>query len=223
MEIVKQIDVRSADAKWIFEQKINSGVPVVTIAVIKLSKVYELSIKQCLYACMAMSGLVEKIYKVKTKMLKLIEDFETLIDAQKIKIEKIDIKVLGVYELHVSDPIVGDLINILEVYDRLSCILSIANRLNVFKGNRHKYFKAVNNNRGRIYSILLDILDINLSELSTVSLTQYLNKEEAYLKASKTQGEVRPASLYAVLNMDIFPRHHAAIRNTILSKLKQME
>lgn len=223
MKIKKKVEIRSPDAKWILEKKLNTNASMVTIAIIKVSKIYELVGNQYLYAYIVLSNLLEKIYKAKTKMLKLVGDFEKLILDNKIDLKSFDIDVLNTYEMHASDPVTVELISMLEIYDRLSCLLIIANRLNVFKKGRHKFFRAVSNNRGRMYTIFLEILNIDLVKLPPVSIMQYLNNEDAYKEASKTMGKVKPAVFFAAFDLDMFPRLPATERNTIIHKLKHME
>lgn len=223
MKINKNIEIHAQHTKWIFEKKLKNGSSAIQITMIKLSKIFEYACQEKLYAYIVLSQLFEPMYKVKKIMLKLLADFEKLIKDQNVDLDAIEFESKGFYQIQIGSPIVGEMANLLELHDRLNCLLWAMNKLNLFKKDGHKFFRAISKNQHRIYSIMMQILSVNENDLKTVSINQYLNNEEAYQQASKKLGIVSPAELFAALSIEMFPRLPPATRNRVIHKLKHME
>ena len=224
MEIIKKIEVRSNEAKYILNMKVKSGGSFVEATLTQMGKIYRLTANQYLFPCISMIRIYGEMSKVKDAMQKHIKDFEKVLHGSTNNLEKINTPVQAVYELRVGNPIIGEMVSLLEMYDYLSTLLWLANNLNLFKKDRHKYFRAVSNNKKRILSIFKITLSLvrNDDKMKLVTISQYLNKDEAFLKVADLLGEIKPALLYSALNIEAFPRFKAEERNIMIQKLKLM-
>ena len=223
MEIRKKIDVHSPDTKWIMDQKLKNGQTLVKGAAIKLIHIYDMASEQYVYAYMTLSQLLAQIYKVKGTMQKLVGDFESLLASNQIKLSDFSFPVKKTYELQIGIPLVAELMGLLEIFDKLNCLLSVANKLNLFRKGHQHYYRAITKNRGRIHGVFVSILEVNFQKLKTVTIEQYLNKDSAYLQAAETMGIIRPAALFGALNIGVFPWLPTRARNTVFHRLKHME
>lgn len=223
MEIKKKINIHSRDANWIMEQKLKNGQPLIKGAALKLIAIYDIASQQHVYAYMTLSQLLSQIYKAKSTMQKLVGDFESLLASNQIKLSDFNIPIKKTYEFQIGIPLVGELMGLLEIFDKLDCLLSVADKLNLFKKGHQQYHRAISKNRGRIHKVFLNILDVNYHDLKAVTIEQYLNKDPVYFKAAETLGVVRPAALFGTLNIGIFPWLRARNRNTVFHQLKHME
>ena len=225
MEIIKKIDIRSAEAKHLFDRRVKNGGSFVEAALTQMGKVYRLAIQQYLYPYVALLRVYGEISKAKDAMEKLIRDFEKILDNPKAGLANLSTSIKSTHEIRIGNPVVGEMVYLLELYDRLSTLLWLANNLHLFgKGDRTKYFRAVSNNTKRVMSVLKITLALVREDekMKLATIDQYLNHDETYLKAAEILGEIKPAVLFSALSIDAFPRFRADERNLMIHKLKKM-
>ncbi len=225
MEIIKKVEVHSREAQHLLDKRIKSGGSFVEAALTQMGKLYRLAIEQYLYPYIALIRIYGEMAHAREAMEKLISDFEQVLNMDPASSNRIKTSVKSSYEMRIGNPIVGEMVYLLELYDRLSTLLWLANNLNLFKkGDRHKYFRAVSKNSARVMGVfkitLAFVREDDKMRLATIS--QYVNQEPAYLSQAAQLGDIKPALLFNALSIDAFPRFKAEERNLMRYKLKQM-
>jgi len=223
VEIRKKIKIHSSEAKWILEKKLSNDALAIQISMVKLSRIYRIAYKnQAAYAYITLSHILERIYKTKQSLQKLADQLDQVLLDKKIDFSNIEILDSKIYDMRIGVSLSGELIALIELYDRVNCLIKIADKVNLFK-NRYTFLKSLSRCHRYIMRVISDILSVDESKIDKISISQYLNNTTEYLEVSKAMGEITPEALYAALNIDMFPRLPPVTRNKIIHQLKHME
>ncbi len=222
MEIIKKFEIKSSEARYLMNKKMKGGSIYIVAALIQLSRLYHLAGKEYLYPYIALIKICGEMSKARSTMEKLIHDFNKVLKKYQKEGDQLINRVRAAYELRIDNPIAGELVNLIELFDELSCLLWTTNNLNLFQEGRYRYFKAVDQNSKRILGILRLIFALGKDTGKTTTILEYLDNDAAYQEARKSLGIVKPALLFSALHIEALPRFTAKRRNIILKKLKKM-
>lgn len=222
MEIIKKIEIKSYEADHLLSKKMNNGGRLFIAAITQLSRIYYLARQELLYPYIALIKLYGEMDKAKCTMEKLIRDFEKVLKGFDKDGTLLVSRIRSTHQIRIDNPLAGELTSLIQLFDHLSCLLWIANNLNLFREYRFRYFKAVDQNSKRILNILRLIFALGKGKDTEVTITHYLNGDPAYLTLKDTLGEVKPALLYSALNLELLPRFSTQKRNIIIFRLKEM-
>lgn len=223
MEIIKKIEIRSTQARFLMERKMKNGGSFVVAALVQVGQVYRLAKQEYLYPYILLLNISAQISKVREVMQKIIKDFEKALVSRKIDSSKFEAPVKETYEVRIGNPLIGEIVNLIEQYDRLSLLLCLTNNLNLFRGEQHFYI-AANKNSRRVLEVFKNCLGISRKQtkMKSVTISHYLQNDSAYLEIKDVMGEIRPAVLFSALNLAELPKLRAERRNIIFEQLRKL-
>lgn len=224
MEISKKIVVRSRQTKSIMDIKLKNGASFIETAMTQLGMIYRLAAKEFLYPYLSLIKIYGEVFKARETMQRLISDFERLLVSHKVDFKNVESGTQTIYKMRIGNPVVGEIVYLLELYDWLNFLLRLTHNLNLFNKNQHQYFLAVSKNTNRVMAIFKMCLALSRQNktMQQVSITQYLENDPVYLQYQEQMGDANPSLLYSALNIESLPRFPAQRRNIILEKLKKM-
>ncbi len=119
-----------------------------------------------------------------------------------------------------SNRIAADLVTLYELYDKLISMLKLLRAAGCFANdddyfnNVRRYFKAAN-------QLLSQILLTPVKTLPTITFADVIDNADDYLNMASVQGDIDCGWLYRAMTSNLAPRLNEAVRQPLLSRLKQ--
>lgn len=150
-----------------------------------------------------------KLYEIKQQMDEMQKEVETAItkteqqlSAKSILLDQYSFTIKDEITIKFGNPLIYKLAKLLEQFDRLICLLTLAKNTGVTLSKR-LYFTEKDKYQQILFRLLSSIVQVNVHELPKISIDNFLQQPHLYKSISNQTVEFNPQILHAAINMNL--------------------
>lgn len=197
MQIEKTIPLYANESVFLFK-KANVGKKnpksMLESCIQKISLLLSAARKEQIYPLCYLVTIKQKMHAAQQTILSGIEEYSVLLETQNVKIHHFSFTPIDTIEVMFGNPVVYQLIQLVEQFDYLFRLLSLARNTSLLVGDH--YFQKKDFYVKQLQTIFMDIFHQKLN-FPSVTIEDYLH--------DKSEGEVDLSMLHLALKLNFLP------------------
>jgi hypothetical protein len=214
------LDLHSEDAGIFFHIHVGKR-SLFLSAMRKIAVFYNLAKKQHVYGYAFLFKIRAELISFLDAMDKDIKRFSRTIKSQHGTLSQVKYPVYKSVVLTFGSPLAYRLIEALEKFDRLVCLLVLAKNAEVFIKQR-AFFRVKDKYKHGFFKILTNIIHMPSRDLPESTIDDYIDNNKTYLNAKTLLGAIDPQMLYDAIHLAATPPLTARQLNKISHQLQEM-
>lgn len=225
MQIEKSILLYANESVFLFK-KANVGKKnpksMLESCIQKISLLLSAARKERVYPLCYLVTIKQKMHAAQHVILNGIEEYSVLLETQNVKINHFAFKPIDTIEIVFGNPLVYQLMQLVEQFDYLFRLLSLARNTSLLMGE--EYFQKKDFYVKQLQTIFMDIFNHKL-EFPVITIEDYLQDKFDVNVAVTAVGEIDLSLLHLALKLNFLPylekeklnHYHALIKEKITS------
>lgn len=214
------LDLHSEDAGIFFHIHVGQR-SLFLSAMRKIAIFYNLAKRQHVYGYAFLFKIRAELISFLDAMDKDIKRFSRTLKSQHGTLSQVKYPVCKSVVLTFGSPLAYRLIEALEKFDKLTCLLVLAKNAEVFI-KQSAFFRVKDKYKHGFLKILTKIIRMPSRDLPASTIDDYLDSNKTYLDAKKTLGAIDPQMLYDAIHLAATPPLTARRLNKISHQLQAM-
>ena len=223
MTITVKLALANTEVNQLFTRKLANNTRFYDAMMQKISVLSRHAQEQQVYALQALHRIQSSIQTLTHQFDDEIDQFEGLLEKKKqARGKSFSFQARFHPSVSFENRIAADLVMLFEMYDRLLSTLNILRAVGCFANdddyfhNLRRYFKQVNR-------LLSHVMLTPVKTLPSTLFSDVIDNTDNYLQAASIHGDIDCAWLYRAMTSNLAPRLHEAIRQPLLSRLKNRQ
>lgn len=205
MQIEHKLKIYSNEA-YLVVKKITVGKKrrnLFDAAVRKIGVLLHLAKMEQVYPLCKLIEIKQQMDEIQLNIETATKKIEQQLADKKISLEEFNFTVKDEVIVTFGNPLIYQLVKLLEQFDRLICLLSLAKNTGISLSNR-LYFTEKDKYQQLLFRWLSSIVQYSIKDVPRIKIDDVIKKKDSYLAAIEKRGAINEEELFAALKPNAY-------------------